>query len=53
MNGKDIVDIIKLVKKMIQYLLGWVTNKHLCHNHIWIRDTKLEAFNDRKSYNEK
>lgn len=54
MDRKNIADANKLVKKLVQYLLKWVTDKHFCQNHKQIRRREsVRFFNDKKLSNKK
>lgn len=54
MNGKNIANATKLVKKLMQYKLEENMNKCTYQNHIQIEEKKyVELFNDKKLYNRK
>ncbi len=54
-DGKDIVDATKLVKELVQYYLGWDSNKRPCQDYMWIRGREPEDgyLNDRKPWKRK
>lgn len=54
-DGKDIANNTKLVKKLMQYLSRLNTNKYFCQNYMKItkRETKDGIFNDKKPWKRK
>lgn len=54
-NGKNIANTTKLVKKLMQYLFVWGTNGRSCQDHIQIRGREVidKPTNERKLWNKK
>lgn len=53
MDDKDITNVTKLFKEMVQYLLDLSINNCPQYDYIFIRGREAEDFNDRKSWNGK
>ncbi len=53
MDGKDIIDVTKLIKELVRCLLEWVSDKRPRQDHVWIGGKEPEdgPLNDRKPWN--